>query len=383
MVDNIDERTTIPYALSFIVSSGENQMAAGGTEGIIAFDQYKSSSPVVPLISNDVKLPIYSLRQIYKNCFVLSLTFVLMFTAYGGIGILQSSLNVEHNVGVNSLIISSVFFIVRATLVGLAAGPLWTAKATYLNQIARYHAQHKCQTDEASISLFFGIFFAFFGTNSIWGNLTSYFVLHQSSSSQKVNCGVNFNPRSAPPTNTTEYVNETSRYILCGTFAGMGVLSIVILFLTLDQVRITKRQPIRESLKKSIEVVVSFTRWKHLEQLFFIPMIMWETIESAFLTAQFTRAFITCLVGIRYVGLVMICSGISQTLSSYLFGRLVKYVGRNVCFSTASLLNYGTIILMFLWQPKDTQIVLLFVIAGIWGIADGVWQTQIVGMHLY
>ena len=74
-------------------------------------------------------------------------------------------------------------------------------------------------------------------------------------------------------------------------------------------------EPVRESLKKSIDVVVSFFHWKHLEQLFLIPMTMWTTIETAFLTAQFTRvkylfvsvsfvyfifkAFITCLVGIR------------------------------------------------------------------------------------
>jgi hypothetical protein len=56
---------------------------------------------------------------------------------------------------------------IGAALVGLAAAPLWTAKATYLNQIARYHCQHKKQKHEISVSLFFGIFFAFFGTNTI------------------------------------------------------------------------------------------------------------------------------------------------------------------------------------------------------------------------
>jgi hypothetical protein len=90
------------------------------------------------------------------------------------------------------------------------AAPLWTAKATYLNQIARYHSQHKNQTHEISVSLFFGIFFAFFGTNTIWGNLISYFVLNQSSNPQIHDCGVLFNPRSAAPTNTTQDVNTTT-----------------------------------------------------------------------------------------------------------------------------------------------------------------------------
>ncbi len=32
---------------------------------------------------------------------------------------------------------------------------------------------------------------------------------------------------------------------------------------------------------------------------------------------------------------------------------------------------------MFNWKPSDNQIAILFVIAGLWGLADAVWQTQI------
>jgi MFS family permease len=103
-----------------------------------------------------------------------------------------------------------MFCLLGAALVGLAAAPLWTAKATYLNQIARYHSQHKNQTHEISVSLFFGIFFSFFGTNTIWGNLISYFVLNQYSNPQISNCGVYFDPQSAVPTNTTQDVNDTT-----------------------------------------------------------------------------------------------------------------------------------------------------------------------------
>ena len=99
---------------------------------------------------------------------------------------------------------------VGAALVGLAAAPLWTAKATYLNHIARYHSQHKKQTHGISVSLFFGIFFAIFGTHKIWGNLISYFVLNQSSNPQIFNCGIDFDPQLASPINTTQDVNDTT-----------------------------------------------------------------------------------------------------------------------------------------------------------------------------
>lgn len=43
----------------------------------------------------------------------------------------------------------------------------------------------------------------------------------------------------------------------------------------------------------------------------------------------------------------------------------------------AALINYALIITMFLWKPSADQIAVLFVIAGLWGLADAVWQTQI------
>jgi len=42
-------------------------------------------------------------------------------------------------------------------------------------------------------------------------------------------------------------------------------------------------------LKKSVEVIRSLFRWKHIDQLLLVPMTMWTMIESGFLTAQFTR----------------------------------------------------------------------------------------------
>lgn len=47
----------------------------------------------------------------YKNLLVLCIAFLLQFTAFGAIGNLQSSLNTEANVGVNSLSIIYAFLI--------------------------------------------------------------------------------------------------------------------------------------------------------------------------------------------------------------------------------------------------------------------------------
>ena len=79
----------------------------------------------------------------------------------------------------------------------------------------------------------------------------------------------------------------------------------------------------------------------------------------------------------------MVCNGICQAISSYVCGRLVKYTGRIFVFVAAALINYAIIIVMFLWSPKEDQIVILFVIAGFWGIAGAIWQTQVIGILFF
>jgi hypothetical protein len=32
---------------------------------------------------------------------------------------------------------------------------------------------------------------------------------------------------------------------------------------------------------------------------------------------------------------------------------------------------------MFIWKPSENEIYILFILAGLWGLADAVWQTQI------
>jgi len=32
---------------------------------------------------------------------------------------------------------------------------------------------------------------------------------------------------------------------------------------------------------------------------------------------------------------------------------------------------------MFIWKPSEDQIIVLFILAGLWGLSDAVWQTQI------
>jgi hypothetical protein len=50
-------------------------------------------------------------------------------------------------------------------------------------------------------------------------------------------------------------------------------------------------EPFVQSLKKGFEVIQSFLRWKHIDQLFLVPITVWSMIEVSFIVAQFTRVW--------------------------------------------------------------------------------------------
>jgi len=72
----------------------------------------------------------------------------------------------------------------------------------------------------------------------------------------------------------------------------------------------------------------------------------------------------------------MIVFGICDALSSFTFGHIAKYIDRIYCLIIGAIINYALIITMLIWVPRENQLWVLFILAGLWGVADGCWQTQ-------
>lgn len=73
----------------------------------------------------------------------------------------------------------------------------------------------------------------------------------------------------------------------------------------------------------------------------------------------------------------MICYGVLNALGCASSGHVVSHVGRPVQLLLAGILNVSLMVWMLLWLPGSG--VLYFLVPGIWGIADGIWQTQTSG----
>lgn len=129
-----------------------------------------------------------------------------------------------------------------AIVLGLGAAPLWSAKCTILTHIGYQYSQLTGSKDaEVVITRFFGIFFLFFQSSSIWGNLISSAVLSQDARNCTNDidqiCGVNFCPDTkfcSAEANATDSIRDSTRYTLAGIYLACSLTAAVILAIFLD-----------------------------------------------------------------------------------------------------------------------------------------------------
>lgn len=82
------------------------------------------------------------------------------------------------------------------------------------------------------------------------------------------------------------------------------------------------------------------------------------------------------------VGYIMVFYGVCDAVCSLGSTPLVRRFGRVPVFSLGFVINLVLIITFIYWLPHPDDLVWFFIIAGLWGVADAVWQTQINGTIL-
>ncbi|XP_069810380.1 protein unc-93 homolog A-like isoform X2 [Dendropsophus ebraccatus] len=317
-----------------------------------------------------------------KNILIVSFGFLLLFTAYGGLQAIQSSLNPEKGLGVASLgviygclILSSLFLppilinkfgckwtivismccyitysignfkpnwyslIITSAILGFGAGPLWASKCTYLTTSGIRYAKQAGKENMDIVNQYFGLFFLIYQSSGIWGNLISSLVLKQNThkvSSDNMSysyCGANSCPAfMADLSNITtpaSGVPDTMRYTLMGIYTGSGLIAILLVVFCLDQIDLSEEQKedngnptFCNSLLGTIQQLRDIRQW------LLIPLTMFSGFQQGFLASEYTKAYVTCALGIHFVGYVMICFGAINSIFSMVFGKISQYTGR-------------------------------------------------------
>ncbi|CAL4114148.1 unnamed protein product [Meganyctiphanes norvegica] len=372
-----------------------------------------------------------------KNVIVISFAFTFLFTAFNSMSNLQSSINkVSGTMSLSvlyaalvfscafiptwmiktlkakwtlvismlgySLYIAAQFYPSNYTLVptaivlGLGAAPMWSAKCTYITQVGNKYAELTGENSEVVITRFFGIFFLFFQSTQIWGNLISSAVLSQGVEDRAVDeialakCGINFcpgEPSMVIEGNTTdssvsnlEAPDMTKIYIIATIFLICALVSSVIIAFLVDPLSKygeNERQG-SSSGKSGLQLLVAtFQHMRHPYQILIIPLTIWSGVEQAFIQADITAAYVSCGLGVHWVGYIMITYGVCDAICSVSFSPLVSMVGRVPIFTMGAVINICVIITLQHWMPHPDDFAIFFIIAGLWGISDAVWQTQI------
>ena len=122
--------------------------------------------------------------------------------------------------------------------------------------------------------------------------------------------------------------------------------------------------------------------YKHMAkpyQILIIPLTFWSGVEQGFFLSDYTAGYVSCVLGVHNVGWVLITYGVLDAICSVSFGAIIKHVGRAPIFLFGAAVNLVVVIIFFEWSPNTDQTYVFFILAGMWGMADAVWQTQING----
>ncbi|KAJ8302902.1 hypothetical protein KUTeg_019298 [Tegillarca granosa] len=242
--------------------------------------------------------------------------FLFLFAPFHALCNLQSTLHVENGVGVGglaviygSVIFSCMFFptfiiahigykwtIVlsmmcyilyfasnfmpiwafmgpSAVLLGFGAGPLWSAQSTFLTQLAIGYSHLTGTNINDAIYHFFGIFYGFYQITTCLTN-------------------IRFDREDEEP-----QIRRSSLSFLLSTFQHWA---------------------------------------KHPNQLLLVMPTIYSGIERGFMTGVFTTAYISCSLGLTYIGYVMVCYGLVDAVCSYVFSRLTSCIP-SLCFFVIAL----------------------------------------------
>lgn len=371
--------------------------------------------------------------SIMKNIIIISIAFVFLFTAYNSMANLQSSMNKEMGTAALStlygaLVISCCFvpswlikklkekytlslcmlgyssyiaaqfyaryytLIPTAILVGLGAAPMWSAKCTYLTKVGTRYAHLVGDKPELIITRFFGIFFLFFQSTQVWGNLIASLVL--STGVSELNrtdddlskCGKNFCPwtKFGDDNSTSEEVPKWQLYTMSTIYLVFALFASVIILVFVDPLNKFGKidtNTTNEARTGMQLLLATFNHMRHPYQLLIFPLTIWSGVEQTFLQADFTAAYVSCGIGIHMVGYVLICYGVCDAIGSISFTPLVRTIGRVPVFVLGFIINLSVILTFIYWRPNPDQTVVFFVLAGLWGVADSIWQTQINALY--
>ncbi|CAF1509809.1 unnamed protein product [Adineta steineri] len=362
-----------------------------------------------------------------RNLSMICLTFLCAYTSFNAVANLQSSINIDKNVGLYSLailsggsILSSILFTTPliyilgykwtivagqigiliyiaanmypkaillypvAAISGIFCSAMWTTQSAYITVLGVDENRH--DNSDIQVNKYFGIFYSVFETAQIWGNLITYFILrnvHRESRSDFSQCGANFVSNTSETKNDESTISPMTTHILYSVFVGIICISIVFVIIFLDQKRKLKGDDSKGVIHRSIDYsLLTLKQFKKLDHWLLIPIVFWINSWEAFIFGIYTKSFITCTIGVQYIGIVMASYGITASIVCIIVGYVAKIkYSRPVCLLSATSVSIMILMIMLLWKPVPSQTYMLYVLACIAGITAVVAKPLVSALY--
>ncbi|GIY72498.1 protein unc-93 homolog A [Caerostris darwini] len=106
-----------------------------------------------------------------------------------------------------------------------------------------------------------------------------------------------------------------------------------------------------------------------------LPMFVFIGIEQAFIFGDFTRAYISCALGVQSVSFTMMCLGGAHTLGSIGVHLFSQHFQRPIIMAAGLVCQSGLLMVLWLWTPVKDDAAVFYVIAGGWGLCNAIWET--------
>ncbi|KAL4188968.1 hypothetical protein AMTRI_Chr08g204690 [Amborella trichopoda] len=349
-------------------------------------------------IDQSHETPLQSPRNHANDVHILSFAFLLIFLAYGAAQNLESTVNNEEDLGTtsmgilylsftifslvaspvvqklgskNSLVLGTTgyWLFIAANLIpswytmvpasvylGFSASIIWVGQGTYLTASARSHAR-QCSLHEGTvIGKFNGEFWGMFASTQVIGNLISLALLRNGKGG-------------------TDFTGKTLLFVV---FLGSMTLG-TILMCFLGKKDTTGGSSIKyTSFGDLMKLIVSPMIDKRM--LLLIPLLAYSGLQQAFVWDEFTKDVVTPALGISGVGGSMAIYGACDAICSLVVGRFT--FGLN---SISLIVSGGAFlqILVLLWLllryslTEVLGVVYPLLMAAIWGVGNGVFNTQL------
>lgn len=302
-------------------------------------------------------------------------------------------------------------------LVGIGEACFWPTAILFVMHFAKVYAGRKPAA--SFVTQFLGLIFSGLSLSAILGNILSWAILYggKTKSSDDIYsnttvdrdvsmCGKNDcqNPNITELTiEQYEPDNMFTFYFTIGAMCTFVMISFLISLFSLPEIDprreyspvsdkpMSEKPKVNDNEKRDNPGFQEFSTCSTikgtlchlvtLKQLLLTPYALYCGLHLAFGFSEITRAYVSCLKGVDQVGLFILTASIFNGITSPIVAGVSAKYGRNIPMTIGYFLDVGQYIFLLYWVPTLDNSWIVFFIAAVYGMVDGVMQLSAQDLH--